>query len=91
MKLLGTINVAWSSWPNGAFKRFFDFPLLKAAGAAIERSEPGLAYVEKRADGKYTVGNPSPAEATVTVTLPGMAEPFQARLAAGGKTELAAK
>jgi hypothetical protein len=64
---------------------------LKAAGAAIERSEPGLAYVEKRANGTYVVGNPSPTEAMVTVTLPALAEPFKARLAAGGKAEWAPK
>ena len=44
--------------------------VLKAAGGAIERSEPGLAYVEKTGTGTYIVGNPSGNDATVTVTLP---------------------
>lgn len=60
-------------------------------GATIERSEPGLAYVEKRADGTYVVGNPSPTEAMVTVTFPGLAKSFKAWLAAGGKAEWAAE
>ena len=46
---------------------------VKTAGGAITRSEPGLAYFEKTASGIYIVGNPSPAEATVTVTLPALA------------------
>ena len=47
--------------------------LLSASGASITRSETGLAYVEKTADGGYIVGNPSPTAATVTVTLPALA------------------
>jgi hypothetical protein len=62
---------------------------LKVAGAIIARSEPGLAYVEKLADGTYMVGNPSPTDATVTVTLPGVAEEFKALIKAMGKVELA--
>jgi len=45
---------------------------LKTAGGSIERSEPGLAYVEMTGTGTYTVGNPSGNDATVTVTLPGL-------------------
>ena len=45
---------------------------LKAGAAAITRSEPGLAYVEKLDSGAYVVGNPSPAAATVTVILPAL-------------------
>jgi hypothetical protein len=45
---------------------------VKTAGGSLERSEPGLAYVEKLADGSYAVGNPSPTDATVTVTLPAL-------------------
>ena len=37
--------------------------------ASITRSEPGLAFVEKLPDGTYSVGNPSPTKATVTVNL----------------------
>jgi hypothetical protein len=43
--------------------------VLKTAGAAIERDQPGLAFVEKTPAGGYVVGNPSPSDATVTVTL----------------------
>ncbi len=46
---------------------------LKAGDSQIERSEPGLAYVERDAAGRFTVGNPSPADAVVTVTLPALA------------------
>ena len=46
---------------------------LKVTGGSILRSEPGLTYVEKTADGGYIVGNPSPTAATVTVTLPALA------------------
>ncbi len=42
---------------------------LKVVGGSIQRSEPGLAYAEKLADGSYVICNPSPTEATVTVTL----------------------
>jgi hypothetical protein len=43
---------------------------LKTAAGSIERSDPGLAYVEKTDDGKYIVGNPTSSATTVTVTLP---------------------
>jgi hypothetical protein len=42
---------------------------LQMAGGTIDRSAPGLAYVEKLSDGSYVVGNPSPTPATITVTL----------------------
>jgi hypothetical protein len=58
---------------------------LKASGATIQRSEPGLAYVEKAADGSYVVGNPSPTKATVTVTLPAIGGAKKLDLDAGGK------
>ncbi len=45
---------------------------LKSGAASIERSEPGLAYVEKTANG-YVLSNPSPTAGIVTVTLPGLA------------------
>jgi hypothetical protein len=45
---------------------------LKVAGAEIQRSETGLAYVEKLADGSYVVGNPSPTKATIMVVLPAL-------------------
>ena len=41
-------------------------------GASIERNEPGLAYVERLANGVFVVGNPSPTDATVTVILPAL-------------------
>ena len=40
---------------------------LKCGGLSLERSEPGLAYVERAEGGAVIVGNPSPTEATVTV------------------------
>jgi len=45
---------------------------LSAGGASITRSDVGLAYVEKTLSGNYIVGNPSPADATVTITLPAL-------------------
>jgi hypothetical protein len=45
---------------------------LAIPGAGIERNSPGLAYVEKLTGGGYVVGNPSPSDATVTVTLPAL-------------------
>ena len=46
---------------------------LKVGGISIERSEPGLAYVEKVLGGAYVVANPSPTAACVTVKLPALA------------------
>ena len=46
---------------------------LKTAGATLLRNKPGLAYVEKTKSGSYVVGNPSPADAAITVTLPALA------------------
>ena len=43
--------------------------LLKAGEAALKRTEPGLASIEKAETGAYVAGNPSPTEATVTVTF----------------------
>ncbi|MGD1000252.1 MAG: heparinase II/III family protein [Candidatus Brocadiia bacterium] len=43
--------------------------MLKAGGAALERSEPGLACIEKADTGAYVLANPSPSDATVTVTF----------------------
>jgi hypothetical protein len=42
---------------------------LKVTGGSIGRSASGLAYVEETPDGNYIVGNPSPSDATVTVSL----------------------
>ena len=58
---------------------------LKSPGAAIQRSAPGLAFVEKTAAGSYIVGNPSPAAATVTVTLPALGALKAFNLDAKGK------
>jgi len=46
---------------------------LKVPNGSITRSEPGLAYVEKTADGSYVLGNPSGTDATITVELPVLA------------------
>ncbi len=43
--------------------------VLKFGDLSLERSEVGLAYVEKSSDGGYILGNPSPAPATITVKL----------------------
>ena len=42
---------------------------LKVDGGSIARSVSGLAYVESTPEGDYIVGNPSPSDATVTVSL----------------------
>jgi len=47
--------------------------LLKVQGGAMERSEAGLAYLEKTAAGTFLLSNPSPTDAVVTVTLPALA------------------
>ena len=43
--------------------------LLKLPGATLERSEPGLAYLEKTESGGYFVANPSDSPAKIRVTL----------------------
>jgi hypothetical protein len=43
--------------------------LLKAGGAALERSEPGLACIERAETGAYVLANPSPTDAAITVTF----------------------
>jgi hypothetical protein len=58
---------------------------LKVAGGSIERSEPGLAYVEKLADGSYVIGNPSPTKATVTVNLAALGGAKKLELDASGQ------
>ena len=45
---------------------------LKADGGSLERSEPGLAYLEKAENGSYILSNPSSTDATITVTVPGL-------------------
>ena len=42
---------------------------LKVGNAAISRSEPGLAYLEKADTGGYILANPSSSDAKVTATL----------------------
>ena len=59
--------------------------VLKVGNASITRSEPGLAYVEKLADGTYVVGNPSPSKATITITLPALGGTKTLELAPEGK------
>ena len=46
---------------------------LKCAGAELARSAPGLAYIEIDKAGHYVIGNPGPADAVVTATLPALA------------------
>ena len=47
--------------------------LMKAAGATLQRSEPGLAFFEKTENGGYVVGNASPGNAIVSVSLTALA------------------
>lgn len=61
---------------------------LISGGASIQRSESGLAYVEQAAAGKYTVGNPSPTKATITLTVPGMTAPKTLDLDSGATAEV---
>ena len=46
---------------------------LKVDGAAVSRDKPGLAYIEKLADGPVMIGNPCDAAGTLTVELPALA------------------
>ncbi len=66
---------------------------LKLGDAILERSEPGLASVEKLPSGDYVVSNPSPTDATITLTLPGVpgAGPFKALVKAGSTVNFTAK
>jgi len=51
---------------------------------SLERSEPGLAFIERAETGAVIVGNPSPTEATVTVKVkPPLPEPAYELDAAG--------
>ena len=59
--------------------------VLRTATASLERSEPGLAYIEKLDTGNYILSNPSPTTATVTVTVPGLARLSAFTLDANGK------
>jgi hypothetical protein len=58
---------------------------LKTSAGTIQRSAPGLAYVEKSGDDGYIIGNPSPSDATVTVTLPALSGLKAYALDADGK------
>jgi hypothetical protein len=58
---------------------------LEAGGGYIGRSEPGLAYVERAAEGAYEVGNPSPTQATITLRLPGLVGAETSVLGANGE------
>jgi hypothetical protein len=60
---------------------------LSAGEASITRSEPGLAYVEKTLDGSYIIANPSPTEATVTVTLTSLSGLTAFTLSGAGQRE----
>ena len=64
---------------------------LGSGGASIQRSESGLAYVEKTGDGGYIVGNPSSTPATVTVQLPGLGKLKARVLGEDGKPGAAAQ
>ena len=57
---------------------------LKVPGAALERNESGLAYLEKAENGSYVLANPSPSAATITATLAALANTDAFNLAADG-------
>lgn len=59
--------------------------MMKIPGAVLERSEAGLAYLEKAEAGAFIVANPSPSEATVTVTFSSLADMEIFRLDANGQ------
>lgn len=42
---------------------------LKVSGGSLERSEPGLAYLEKTETGAFILANPSPTDAQITANL----------------------
>ena len=46
---------------------------LKVPGGDLERDQPGLAYMERLQNGDYIVGNSSPTDATVSVSVPALA------------------
>ena len=46
---------------------------LMVDGVTLQRSESGLAYFEHMDNGSYVLANPSPSEATVTITHPALA------------------
>ena len=46
---------------------------LAVDGVTLQRSEPGLAYLERMDNGSYVLANPSPSAATVTITHPALA------------------
>ena len=46
---------------------------LTVDGVNLQRSEPGLAYLERMDNGSYVLANPSSSEATVTITHPALA------------------
>jgi hypothetical protein len=59
--------------------------LLKVGDAVLERSESGLACVEKLADGTVSVANPSPTKTKITVTLPALGGSKTVDLEAGAR------
>jgi hypothetical protein len=59
--------------------------VLKAGNTRLERSDAGLAFVERAETGAIVVGNPSPTEATVTVGSPALTGMQAFELDASGK------
>ena len=45
---------------------------LAIKGAFIRRDQPGLAYLERDASGEYTLANPSPTPANITLLFPAL-------------------
>lgn len=48
--------------------------MLKYGNLVIQRSEPGLACIEKLEDGSYQIANPSPTDATITLIVPSLSD-----------------
>ena len=63
-----------SGWTEAMWRQCISAaaPFSKPVAGMIQRSEQGLAFVEKTPAGTYIVANPSPTAATVTVTLPAL-------------------
>lgn len=57
---------------------------LKVGASKLERSVPGLTYLEKAETGAYILANPSPADAEVTATLASLSGMDAFALAADG-------
>lgn len=58
---------------------------MKVPGGSLERSDTGLAYLEKAENGGFILANPSSSDTTVTVNVPALAGMETFNLDANGK------